>query len=527
MTTVQRAVALTLGSALLFGVGGLGTLALASTEGRVTKRAVRTPDPMTALAERDCRFETSVVMIPQPPLLLAVAPTDSGDGAGGGVAGSCPQEISTHTSSNFGPGTYFVQAGIGEQEIAAASYVVAADKFPLKIDLTEIIFATVNASVTTTTQWSVLIWEGTPASGGPKYVFSSDGDLIPHIVLPPGTTGVNVQFAVQSEDPADDLVINDNGSHTFSVGYRIDKHNQQTADPCFVAPPSCCNAFPCVDFGGLQAASQNWIFLLNCGRFGCGTGWKSFLQLPVFCKPSGDWVIRAKWTSYTCVPPEPKGACCVPGNTCIFVTQAECATASGTYQGDDVFCGIGSCQPQNVACCFAATGGCLNLSAANCSAAGGVPGAAGTNCTGFICFPTGACCLPNGSCIGPVSPETCAAQGGTFKGNNTTCAATVCPQPTGSCCFTTGFCLVLNQADCAAAGATWGGPGTNCADTNGNGTPDACESNPADLNHDGNVNSADLGILLGSWGQAGGPADLSGDGVVGSADISILLGAWG
>ncbi|MFO0829433.1 MAG: hypothetical protein U0572_14945 [Phycisphaerales bacterium] len=49
---------------------------------------------------------------------------------------------------------------------------------------------------------------------------------------------------------------------------------------------------------------------------------------------------------------------------------------------------------------------------------------------------------------------------------------------------------------------------------------------PADLNHSGTVDAADLGILLGAWGGRG-PADLDRDGVVGGADLGILLGAWG
>ncbi|HMN97079.1 MAG TPA: hypothetical protein PKC43_11450 [Phycisphaerales bacterium] len=49
--------------------------------------------------------------------------------------------------------------------------------------------------------------------------------------------------------------------------------------------------------------------------------------------------------------------------------------------------------------------------------------------------------------------------------------------------------------------------------------------NPADLNGDGVVDGADLGILLGAWGTAG-PGDLNGDGIVDGADLGILLGAW-
>jgi hypothetical protein len=52
---------------------------------------------------------------------------------------------------------------------------------------------------------------------------------------------------------------------------------------------------------------------------------------------------------------------------------------------------------------------------------------------------------------------------------------------------------------------------------------------PADLNGDGAVTGADLGILLGQWGTDGGStgADLNHDGAVTGADLGILLGAWG
>lgn len=52
---------------------------------------------------------------------------------------------------------------------------------------------------------------------------------------------------------------------------------------------------------------------------------------------------------------------------------------------------------------------------------------------------------------------------------------------------------------------------------------------PANLNGDGVVDSADLALMLGSWGPApaGAVADLNMNGFVGSDDLSILLGSWG
>ncbi|MFO0963280.1 MAG: matrixin family metalloprotease [Phycisphaerales bacterium] len=49
-----------------------------------------------------------------------------------------------------------------------------------------------------------------------------------------------------------------------------------------------------------------------------------------------------------------------------------------------------------------------------------------------------------------------------------------------------------------------------------------------DLNGDGVVDGADLGVLLASWGNnPGSPADLNGDGVVDGADLGVLLANWG
>ncbi len=48
-----------------------------------------------------------------------------------------------------------------------------------------------------------------------------------------------------------------------------------------------------------------------------------------------------------------------------------------------------------------------------------------------------------------------------------------------------------------------------------------------DLNGDGIVNGADLGLLLGAWGVCGGCAeDINGDGLVNGADLGLLLGDW-
>src|SRR5262249_36568387 len=139
--THSRAAALAAGSALL---SALFLIAASVASGSGKERGVRLSSASTPIPERDhardCRFNAEVISIPMPPPLLAQAPVGNGEHGDGGVAGSCPDEISTWTSSDFGPGTYILQGGMAQGEIAAVSFTLPADKFPLQIKLTEMIF---------------------------------------------------------------------------------------------------------------------------------------------------------------------------------------------------------------------------------------------------------------------------------------------------------------------------------------------------------------------------------------------------
>ncbi len=48
-----------------------------------------------------------------------------------------------------------------------------------------------------------------------------------------------------------------------------------------------------------------------------------------------------------------------------------------------------------------------------------------------------------------------------------------------------------------------------------------------DLDGDGQVDGADVGLLLAAWGSTDPSADLTGDGFVNGADLGLLLGGWG
>lgn len=58
--------------------------------------------------------------------------------------------------------------------------------------------------------------------------------------------------------------------------------------------------------------------------------------------------------------------------------------------------------------------------------------------------------------------------------------------------------------------------GLNCDD----------ESIPGDLNGDGRVDGADVGIFLAVWGTSDPDADLNGDGTVTGADLGLLIAVW-
>ena len=73
------------------------------------------------------------------------------------------------------------------------------------------------------------------------------------------------------------------------------------------------------------------------------------------------------------------------------------------------------------------------------------------------------------------------------------------------------------------------GCGVPDTDSDGDGVANCVEC-PTDINNDGVVGPADLGILLAVWGTDGGGidgADNNGDGTVNASDLGLLLGAWG
>lgn len=281
-----------------------------------------------------------------------------------------------HTDPTFGATQWTAQAGFAEQEIMAATYTLPASAFPIKLEVIRGLFVTSNTIVTTTTEWTVLVWEGTPETGTLVASYSSDDVILPHLVMPPGNNATLIEVSVDPGDPDQIFVFNNNGSNKFSIGFRIDQHNSQTANACTTAPPSNRNAFPATDRDGLQTTTGNWLKALDCGPFGCAAGWSMFSELGL-CRPSGDWALAAVWSPVGCV--EGFGACCLPNGTCEEMFQNDCEAVGGTYQGDGTDCADVNCPIPTGACCFS-NGFCLEMTEANCTGAGGSYGGHGTTC---------------------------------------------------------------------------------------------------------------------------------------------------
>lgn len=430
----------------------------------------------------------------------------------------CPPEVMAHTDSDFGPGQYIVQAGFEQQEAAAAAHVMPAEAFPLHFNSAEILFATASATTQTTTEWSFELWRGAPSQGTLIASYASDGSILPHLTMPPGTTGTILQLLIDPGDP-EQIFIDDDGSHTYTVAFRIEAHNSP-GQPCLVPPDAQSNAFPTTDMSGLDAPVGNWIDAVDGSFCVCGSGWFTFAQFPSICTPSGDWVMRSTVTPFQCAAAT--GACCFSDGSCQQLTDADCDTLSGTWSGPEISCSAANCQPSPGACCVESTGACTEVDEATCVAFGG-EFHADESCATWICFPEGACCLANGDCTGPVGEEVCLGFGGTFMGHGADCTTANCPDPIGWCCPKDGsFCSDMSEAQCAAFGAIWGGAGTSCDDAS------ACEGEPCpgDVDGNGTVDVSDLLLILASWGD-GGSGDADGDGDTDVNDLLMAIANFG
>ena len=156
------------------------------------------------------------------------------------------------------------------------------------------------------------------------------------------------------------------------------------------------------------------------------------------------------------------GACCLPDGFCVEVSELECQTLSGVFQGGFTNCFDTVCLGPVGACCFS-DGTCQELPQFEC---GGVFQGAGVPCSPDPCPAVGipgACCLPDGNCQEVLDIE-CASLGGVFGGDFTTCADVNCAG-TGACCLPDGNCVNFPLPLCIALNGQFQGFGTTCGPT--------------------------------------------------------------
>lgn len=169
----------------------------------------------------------------------------------------------------------------------------------------------------------------------------------------------------------------------------------------------------------------------------------------------------------TCPPQD--GACCLPGGGCFVTSLTSCIGITNAFFNgvgttcDDAVCSGACCLPDgtcqtnltyNECCQFPNNGQFRGYS---------------TDCSGADCPSTGACCFTDGTCS-ELTATDCSTAGGCYQGSNTLCGTTDCSTTAGACLFPDGSCQMLSKCECqllnvyAPASPTyWVGVGTNCA----------------------------------------------------------------
>jgi len=254
-----------------------------------------------------------------------------------------------------------------------------------------------------------------------------------------------------------------------------------------------CNGNCCPDYwvgdGICDEGTYEWngvAIYLNCDEFNCDGGDCTD------CGGGGD----------------PTGACCV-GTSCSTMTQADCSTAGGTYNGDNSSCNGNPC---------GGGGGCEAGWTADCQG---------------ICFPDEVfeAWIADGYCDdGAYVPadygctECPAGVAIWLNCEEFSCDGGDCDcgpaDPVGACCFGAD-CFESTELECSGNGGEWQGDNTTC-EIGTCGVP--C---PADVDGNGSVNVSDILAIVGAWGTNDSAADVNGDGTVNVSDILEAVSSWG
>ena len=90
----------------------------------------------------------------------------------------------------------------------------------------------------------------------------------------------------------------------------------------------------------------------------------------------------------------------------------------------------------------------------------------------------------------------------------------------GACCIGSD-CSILSESDCMTSGGTYNGDGSDCGSV-------SCEMPcEGDTNGDGEVDVADILVVIGEWGNSTGGGDVNGDGNVDVTDLLLVIANFG
>jgi hypothetical protein len=244
----------------------------------------------------------------------------------------------------------------------------------------------------------------------------------------------------------------------------------------------------------------------------------------------------------------PRGACCLEGQACTFMTRVACEGLGGVYAGDGVACRPSAMAPPEIwnrevngaiqyGLCPAGQGDTLTVDSTDFTLAGVevgvvIPDHVNLGELGIEIEHNGVVVqLWEHVCAGSGSMDVMFSDSGGVVKCATPLVGTI--RPMGSLAEFVGMGVggdwTLRVCDAAPKNdgtlVSWSlvaTPGTSeCA------PPTSC---PGDANADGRIDGADLSVLLGQFGAgvpAGSGSDFNGDGAVNGADLSVLLGRFG
>jgi hypothetical protein len=201
------------------------------------------------------------------------------------------------------------------------------------------------------------------------------------------------------------------------------------------------------------------------------------------------------------------GVCCYQDNCeshCDTMTEDDClGYFSSTYFPNTTCADVGCPPPSEFygACCYHIdnVAYCFETDASGCDEVLGLwyPG---IPCECIPCDqpkPTGACCYLDTTsglmvCDEMEQYDCDKKPESSYAGDYTVCDDEYCCKPIGACCVN-GQCLLVTQNQCDVGSGSYIGDGAICDNVQ-------CDYCPADLDNDGDVDVADILILIGAWG---------------------------